>query len=61
MIKSALNWFDGLVEKCKRYDYLALLAIRLYLIPVILLALALRCWVSLAPSRGLARPPQMVV
>ncbi|MGD1504309.1 DoxX family protein [Vibrio harveyi] len=35
MIKSALNWFDGLVEKCKRYDYLALLAIRLYLIPVI--------------------------
>ena len=35
MIKSAINWFDGLVEKCQRYDYLALLAIRLYLIPVI--------------------------
>ncbi|GLT17164.1 AraC family transcriptional regulator [Vibrio zhanjiangensis] len=35
MIKSALNWFDGLVEKCQKYDYLALLALRLYLVPAI--------------------------
>jgi len=35
MIKSALNWLDGFVEKCQKYDFLALLSIRLFLIPVI--------------------------
>lgn len=35
MIKSALSWYDAIVEKCKQYDYLVLLAVRLYLIPVI--------------------------
>ncbi|MDN3612301.1 DoxX family protein [Vibrio ostreicida] len=35
MIQSALNWFDTLVKQYRKFDYLALLAIRLYLIPVI--------------------------
>ncbi|EGA68922.1 hypothetical protein VISI1226_20999 [Vibrio sinaloensis DSM 21326] len=35
MISSALNWFDRCVDKIKNYDYLVLLAIRLFLIPVI--------------------------
>ncbi len=35
MIKSAICWYDSCIDKCKQFDYLALLAIRLYLIPVI--------------------------
>ncbi len=35
MIKSAICWYDICVDKCKRFDYLVLLAIRIYLIPVI--------------------------
>lgn len=35
MISSALNWFDRCVDKMKNYDYLVLLSIRLFLIPVI--------------------------
>ncbi|MFB9217340.1 HvfX family Cu-binding RiPP maturation protein [Vibrio sinaloensis] len=35
MISSALNWFDRCVDKIKNYDYLVLLSIRLFLIPVI--------------------------
>ncbi|MDQ2190911.1 MULTISPECIES: HvfX family Cu-binding RiPP maturation protein [unclassified Vibrio] len=35
MIHSALNWYDGVIEKFKKFDFIVLLAIRLFLVPVI--------------------------
>ncbi|ENM5744267.1 DoxX family protein [Vibrio mimicus] len=35
MINAVLNWYDGVVEKCKKFDFIALLSIRLFLVPVI--------------------------
>ncbi|OEE73133.1 DoxX family protein [Vibrio ordalii] len=35
MIHSALNWYDGVIEKFKKFDFIILLAIRLFLVPVI--------------------------
>ncbi|NNN67568.1 HvfX family Cu-binding RiPP maturation protein [Vibrio sp. 3-2(1)] len=35
MIHSALNWYDSVIEKFKKFDFIVLLAIRLFLVPVI--------------------------
>ncbi|HAT04690.1 MAG TPA: AraC family transcriptional regulator, partial [Aeromonas salmonicida] len=35
MNNTLIQWYERAVAQCKRLDFLALLAIRLYLIPVI--------------------------
>ncbi|EDL55129.1 DoxD-like family protein [Vibrio mediterranei AK1] len=35
MIKSVLTWYDNLIDKCRKIDFLVLLSIRLFLVPVI--------------------------
>lgn len=35
MINSIIEWYDRFIEKCKQWDFLVLLGVRLFLIPVI--------------------------
>ena len=35
MIATTQRWYFGIIEKCMRFDFIALLAIRLYLLPVL--------------------------
>ncbi|GAL20820.1 DoxX family protein [Vibrio maritimus] len=56
MIKSVITWYDNLIEKCRKIDFLVLLSIRLFLVPVIFVGARSKVLAMPAPSHGLALP-----